>query len=120
MSASVERHASGTITPRGPTLNEFALARVELVDPVIAGIANKKDAVIVHRHLGEMAGTRRRSDHVSDKLVVPRATLRLENTHAFICVEARVLSAVTEVNEILRGVIEKPVRIRLHLRVLSQ
>src|ERR1700687_6093508 len=80
MSAPVERNVSGPITPRGPTLNEFALSGVELVDQVRAGITYKKDAIIVDRDLGEMAGTWRRSDHVRDKLVVSRATLRLQDT----------------------------------------
>src|SRR5882724_3671045 len=106
MSAPVERHVSGPIAPRGPTLNEFALAGVELVDQVRAGITNKKDAVIVERDLGQMAGTWRRSDHVCDKLVVSRATLRLQDTDPFIRIESRVLAAIAEVNEVRRGIIE--------------
>src|SRR5258708_24496763 len=106
MSSPIERHVSGAITPRRPTLNEFALAGVELVDQVRAGITNEKDAVIVHRHLGEMTGTGRRSDHVRDKLVVSGATLRLQDTHAFIRIESCILAAVAEVNEVRRGIIE--------------
>src|SRR5713226_8935424 len=76
------------VAPSGPTLDEFPLPGVELIDQVRAGVTNKRDTVIVHRDLGEMTGTGRRGDHVRDKLVVSRATLRLHNTHAFIRTES--------------------------------
>src|SRR5260370_34656879 len=116
----VERHVSSAVPPGRPTLNEFALPGVELIDHVRAGVTNKKDTVIVHRDLGEMTGTRRRGYHVRNKLVVSRAGLRLQDSHSFIRIESCILAAVAEVNEVGRGVIEKAVRIMLDLVVLNQ
>src|ERR1700722_4215818 len=111
MPASIERHVSGAVTPSGPTLDEFALDRIELIDSVRAGITDKEYSVIVHRDVSEMTGTWRRRNHVRDKLVVPRAGLRPQDTHAFICVESRILPAIAEVDEIGRRIIEKTIGI---------
>jgi hypothetical protein len=49
VSDPVERHVSRTVPPGRPTLDEFALLRVELRDSVCAGVTNKKYPVVVHR-----------------------------------------------------------------------
>src|SRR6266436_1872110 len=76
----VERQVSGTVTPSGPTLDEFALPAVELVDSVRSGVTGKKNSVVVHRDLCAMTGAGRWCDHVCHKLVVSRASLRLQDT----------------------------------------
>src|SRR5712671_4135118 len=67
-----------------------------------------------------MTGTGRRGDHIRDKLVISRATLRLQDTNAFIRIETCILAAVAEIDEIGSGVIEKAIRTRLDLEVLNQ
>jgi hypothetical protein len=67
-----------------------------------------------------MTGTGRWSDHVSDKLVVSRAGLWLQDPHASIRIESCILAAVAEVDEFLSGIIEKAVWIRLDLEVPNQ
>src|SRR3979409_4778 len=100
MPDAVERHISGAVAPRGPTLDEFALSRVELIDQVGPGVADKQDSVVVHRHLGEMTRTRRRRDHARDRLVVSGAGLRLQDTDAAISIESCILTAVAEIDEV--------------------
>src|SRR5258706_5635935 len=116
----VERQVSGTVTPSGPTLDEFALPAVELVDSVRSGVTGKKNSVVVHRDLCEMTGAGRWCDHVCHKLVVSRASLRLQDTHAFVRIEPCILATVPEVDEVGSGVIEKAVRITLDLEVLNR
>src|ERR1700688_387981 len=120
MPGPIERHVSGAVTPSGPTLEEFALNRIELIDSGRAGITDKKYSVIVHRDFSEMTGTWRRRNHVRDKLVVARAGLRPQDTHAFICIESRILPAIAEVDEIGCCIIEKTVGIRLDFEILNQ
>src|SRR4029077_14819276 len=51
---------------------------------------------------------------------VSRASLRLQDTHAFVRIEPCILATVPEVDEVGSRVIEKAVRITLDLEVLNR
>jgi hypothetical protein len=120
VSGPVKSHVSGTVTSGGPTLEVLALPGVELIDAVRTGITSKKDPVVVHRDLSEMARTGRWGNHIRYKLIVSRARLRLQDTHAFIRIESCILAAVAKVDEVCSGVVEEAVRIGLDLEILNQ